>query len=63
MKHFSYHIDILNSQSDQILNQDRCDMYLGLFYTNYYKGLNDTSYEFKFKFFRYTIIYQTLLQF
>ena len=38
------HIDILNSQSDQILNQDRCDMYLGLFYTNYYKGLNDTSY-------------------
>ena len=38
------YIDILNSQSDQILNQDRCDMYLGLFYTNYYKGLNDTSY-------------------
>ena len=38
------HIDILNSQSNQILSQDRCDMYLGLFYTNYYKGLNDTSY-------------------
>ena len=38
------YIDILNSQSDQILNQDRCDMYLGLFYTNYYKGLNDTSH-------------------
>ena len=29
---------------DQILSQDWCDTYLGLFYTNYYLGLNDTSY-------------------
>jgi len=36
--------DLINSQSDQILDQDWCDMYLGLFYTNYYLGLTDTSY-------------------
>jgi len=36
--------DLLNSEFDEILNQDWCDMYLGLFYTNYYLGLNDTSY-------------------
>tara|TARA_B100001113_G_scaffold343107_1_gene330056 strand:- start:1421 stop:2170 length:750 start_codon:yes stop_codon:yes gene_type:complete len=36
--------DLINSEFDQILNQDWCDTYLGLFYTNYYLGLNDTSY-------------------
>tara|TARA_Y100001970_G_scaffold22937_1_gene26747 strand:- start:1944 stop:2687 length:744 start_codon:yes stop_codon:yes gene_type:complete len=36
--------DLINSQSDQILDQDWCDMYLGLFYTSYYLGINDTSY-------------------
>ena len=36
--------DLINSNFDQILNQDWCDMYLGLFYNNYYLGLNDTSY-------------------
>lgn len=36
--------DLNTSGFDQILNQDRCNTYLGLFYTNYYLGLNDTSY-------------------
>ena len=36
--------DLITSGFDQILNQDRCNTYLGLFYTNYYLGLNDTSY-------------------
>jgi hypothetical protein len=36
--------DLNTSEFDQILNQDRCNTYLGLFYTNYYLGLNDTSY-------------------
>ena len=38
------HQDLLRSEFEQILNQDWCDMYLGLFYTNYYLGLADTSY-------------------
>ena len=38
------HQDLLRSEFEQILNQDWCDMYLGLFYTNYYLGLVDTSY-------------------
>mgnify|MGYP001164108045 FL=1 len=38
------HQDLLKSDFDEILNQDWCDMYLGLFYTNYYLGLTDTSY-------------------
>ncbi|MFL2988721.1 hypothetical protein DBW61_02800 [bacterium] len=42
---FQYAIENLNTSSfDQILNQDRCDTYSGLFYTNYYLGLNDTSF-------------------
>ncbi len=36
--------DLNTSGFDQILSQDRCNTYLGLFYTNYYLGLNDTSY-------------------
>ena len=36
--------DLNTSEFDQIFNQDRCNTYLGLFYTNYYLGLNDTSY-------------------
>ena len=38
------HQDLLNSEFEQILNQDWCDMYLGLFYTNYYLGLSDTIF-------------------
>ncbi len=36
--------DLLISQSDQISNQDWCDMYLGMVYTNYYLGLDDSLF-------------------
>ena len=36
--------DLNNSEFDGILNKDWCDMYSGLFYTNYYLGLSDDSY-------------------
>lgn len=36
--------DLNESEFDGILYQDWCNMYAGLFYTNYYLGLEDTSY-------------------
>ena len=36
--------DLLISESDQISNQDWCDMYLGMVYTNYYLGLDDSLF-------------------
>ena len=37
--------DLHNSEFDNISNQDSCDIYLGLAYTNYYTGLASLNFD------------------